>query len=119
MADSRLRQAGRLVGGAMIAGGRLAGRGVRWVFVNSTIDTGGGPRRVGDVVDRFKATGKLDTGGRWEPIDDMQAGESMSEYLRRKRNADVGANYGPHHDLTEQAYVKDRHGNLQPYRPRE
>lgn len=52
-----------------------------------------------------------------EPIDDMRSDESQSEYLRRKHNADMGANYGPHDDLQEQAYTKDRHGNLKPYNP--
>src|SRR4051812_47407929 len=51
-----------------------------------------------------------------EPID-MQPGESPSEHLRRKHNERMGANYGPHDDLEDQAYVRDRDGNLRPYDP--
>lgn len=52
-----------------------------------------------------------------EPINDMRPSESPNEYLRRKHNADMGGNYGPHDDLDGPAYVRDRHGNLRRYRP--
>ena len=48
----------------------------------------------------------------------MQPGETPAEHLHRKHLDDMGANYGRHDDLEEQAYVKDRDGNLRPYNPR-
>jgi hypothetical protein len=47
----RIRQAGHLIAQGAAHGGRGVGRALKWVLLNSTLDTGKGPRRVGDWLD--------------------------------------------------------------------
>jgi hypothetical protein len=57
--------------------------------------------------------------GPWVPVTDRRDGEPFDDYLRRKHGEDVGGSSGRHSVLEGMAYVKDRHGNLIPCKPRE
>ena len=97
--EERARRSGRRASKVLRTGVREGWRKLKWLYNESGLFYG----------DRWIHVGPS------EPFE-IRPGETPHEALSRHRREHMGGiNYGPHDDLQEQAYVRDRDGNLVPY----